>query len=311
MTGAVNRLLEVGVHVPEWQEIAGGLRPEDLGFAEWEPCEGKGWQRHASATVHEQYTEQVVWPHLSLAESIGEVAKWAPFVSPVHSPASPQDLKNGSRTVQSVALETPPHASLPAGVAVSSTSLATTAQRAAGLGELGKRGFAAESAVAQICRGGGARVSTNVMLRDLDISPPHSSDGRRLEVVAEGLCLFGGCQLALDATVVSTLHGDGTHRRKADVEEKKQEEAKRPDTRSCVGVMVEHDLWSLLERSEAGGLKRQRTSCGVWPARSPSRLQGCCRAASELDGTGGGVVSLHVQRRRLVLWLGTEDPWVR
>ena len=33
-----------------------------------------------------------------------------------------------------------------------------------------------------------ARVSTNVMLRDLDISPPHSTDGRRLEVVAEGLC---------------------------------------------------------------------------------------------------------------------------
>ena len=68
VTGAVNRLLEVGVHVPEWQEIADGLRPEDLGFAEWEPCEGRGWQRHASATVHEQYREQVVWPHLSLAE---------------------------------------------------------------------------------------------------------------------------------------------------------------------------------------------------------------------------------------------------
>ena len=44
-------------------------------------------------------------------ESIGEVAKWATCVSPIHSPADPQDLKNGSRTVQSVALETPPHAS--------------------------------------------------------------------------------------------------------------------------------------------------------------------------------------------------------
>ena len=56
--------------------------------------------------------------------------------------------------------------------------------------------------VAQICREGGARVSTNVMLRDLDISPPRNSDGRRLEVVAEGLTLFGGCQLAFDATLV-------------------------------------------------------------------------------------------------------------
>ena len=63
-----------------------------------------------------------------------------------------------------------------------------------------------ESVVAQTCREGGARVSTNVMLRDLDISPPHSSDGRRLEVVAEGLCLFGG-SLFWDATVVSTFQG--------------------------------------------------------------------------------------------------------
>ena len=38
------------------------------------------------------------------------------------------------------------------------------------VGELGKRRFAAESAVAQVCRKGGARVSANVMLRDLDTS---------------------------------------------------------------------------------------------------------------------------------------------
>ena len=42
-----------------------------------------------------------------------EVAKWAPCVSPIHSLANPRDLKNGSRTVQSIALETPPHASPP------------------------------------------------------------------------------------------------------------------------------------------------------------------------------------------------------
>ena len=59
-------------------------------------------------------------------------------------------------------------------------------------GRLGRRGFAAESAIAQIFREGGARVSTNVMVRDLDITPPHRSDLRRLEVVAEGLTLFGG-----------------------------------------------------------------------------------------------------------------------
>ena len=75
-----------------------------------------------------------------------------------------------------------------------------------------------ENAVAQICREGGARVSTNIFVRDLDLDLAHfpARDGRRLEVVAEGLSLFGGSQLALDATLVSALHGDGSHRKNAD-----------------------------------------------------------------------------------------------
>ena len=48
------------------------------------------------------------------------------------------------------------------------------------------------------------RVSTNVMVRYLDLSQTPSVDGRRLEVVVEGLSLFGGAQLAIDATLVST-----------------------------------------------------------------------------------------------------------
>ena len=58
-------------------------------------------------------------------------------------------------------------------------------------------------------------MSTNVMVRDLGIASPHRSDLRRLEVVAEGLTLFVGCQLAIDATVASPLHSDGTHGRRA------------------------------------------------------------------------------------------------
>ena len=59
-------------------------------------------------------------------------------------------------------------------------------------------------------------MSTNVMLRDLDISFPHNSDGRRLEVVAEGLTLFVGFSLL--STQHLSLHStDGTHRRGADI----------------------------------------------------------------------------------------------
>ena len=61
----------------------------------------------------------------------------------------------------------------------------------------------------------GGRVSTNVLLRDLDLHAPVAADGRRLEVAVDGLPLFGGAQLAVDTTLVSALHCDGTARRGA------------------------------------------------------------------------------------------------
>ena len=58
-------------------------------------------------------------------------------------------------------------------------------------GVLGSRGFSVESAAARVCREAGARVSTNLFVRDLDL-PVAPHDARRLEVVADGLPLFGG-----------------------------------------------------------------------------------------------------------------------
>ena len=82
---------------------------------------------------------------------------------------------------------------------------------------LGRRGFAVESAAAQICREAGARVSTNVLMRDLDLGVP-VGDTRRLEV-ADGLHIFCGMQVAVDTTLVSTLHCDGTPQRGSPVED--------------------------------------------------------------------------------------------
>ena len=80
-------------------------------------------------------------------------------------------------------------------------------------GVLGRRGWALESAAARVCREGGARVRLNVFVRDMDLTEPNRLDGRRLEVVADGLPLHGGAQLAIDTTMVSPLHRDGTARR--------------------------------------------------------------------------------------------------
>ena len=73
-------------------------------------------------------------------------------------------------------------------------------------------GFAVERVVARVCREGGARVSTNIMVRDMDLAVPIPGDSRRIEVLADGLALFGGVQLAMDTTLVSPLHADGTAR---------------------------------------------------------------------------------------------------
>ena len=82
-------------------------------------------------------------------------------------------------------------------------------------GLLGRRGYAVEHVAARICREAGGRVTTNAYVRDLDLNEPHGGDGRRLEIVVDGLPLFGGAQLAVDTTLVSTLHGDGSARRRA------------------------------------------------------------------------------------------------
>ena len=80
------------------------------------------------------------------------------------------------------------------GVAVSLTPCSASA--AAGV--LERRGFALESAAARMCREAGGRVMTNVLVRELDLSQiDNRLDGRRSEVVADGLEAVGGAQLAM------------------------------------------------------------------------------------------------------------------
>ena len=45
-------------------------------------------------------------------------------------------------------------------------------------------------------------MTTNVMVRDIDVAA-NLGDARRLEIVADGLPMFGGVQLAIDTTLVS------------------------------------------------------------------------------------------------------------
>ena len=79
-------------------------------------------------------------------------------------------------------------------------------------GTLRSRGAALESAVARICREAGATVSTNVLLRDLNTDTKRTDD-KRIEVIANGLPLWNGSQLAVDTTLVSPLTSAAQPRR--------------------------------------------------------------------------------------------------
>ena len=124
-------------------------------------------------------------------------------------------------------------------------------------GVLGRRGFAVESAGARICREAGARVSTNVFVRDLDLAAPNVHDARRLEIIPRG------AQLAIDTTLVSAHHCDGSARRggaTTDGAALVAALARRPRTQSWWDHEAKPNWWFWPSRSVADGLWRQQHS---------------------------------------------------
>ena len=97
-------------------------------------------------------------------------------------------------------------------MAFPSTLLATTKQPARGWGSWGGEGIRWKTwLLGFVGRLEGESPQTS--LCGTLISEPNAADARRLEVVADGLPLFGGAQLAVDTTIVSTLHANGVPRR--------------------------------------------------------------------------------------------------
>ena len=98
-----------------------------------------------------------------------------------------------------------------AGAVALLTPMATTAQRARNQGS-------SETAVhlwngqPPACVG---RQEPNTLLTDLNLDHIHRQDDRRIEVIANGLPIWGGAQLAVDTTIVSPLTRDGQPRRRA------------------------------------------------------------------------------------------------
>ena len=73
-----------------------------------------------------------------------------------------------------------------------------------------------EKTWARVLRESGARVRERVFLADAGLGAIDPSDGRHIEIVVAGLELARGVPLAVDVTLVSTLHADGTPWENAD-----------------------------------------------------------------------------------------------
>ena len=75
------------------------------------------------------------------------------------------------------------------------------------VGVLAHRAGPLERAAARICREAGVRIATHVALRDMNLDAP-ATDGRRIEIVANGLHVWRGAQAAVDTTPAM---GGGSH----------------------------------------------------------------------------------------------------
>ena len=153
----------------------------------------RGWQQRVTQAVENTFFWNQVWPNLSQADQVLRRSQWGPLASSTPSEHGVQDSQSFrvllcrrfrlpillcSRTCRCVRL-LDIHGHHPAACAQA--------------GVLGRRGFLLECAAAQVCREVGEL--TNVFVRDLDIAD-HVRDGRRLEVVADGLTLWRRAQLA-------------------------------------------------------------------------------------------------------------------
>ena len=174
------------------------MEPEEM-----EPGGGRGWQ-HAAASKVEHHHREELFVHMrpSHRAQVGPGAGMALSSAPVNFLTRiPPHL------FRVVLLRRPPtpFASIVAHMPVwppNPTSLATTEHRAhepGCWGEGGSHWKARQPESAGKLEAESQPTSWSVIWT---LPEPRSADGRRLEVVVDGLPLFGGCQLAVDTTVV-------------------------------------------------------------------------------------------------------------
>ena len=159
-----------GFEPPMWDAFANGLRPPTHDADEFEPGAKRGWQYEAASRVERQFRTRLVermaeHDHSLLRSQSGPTAGMA-------LTASPSSFSTRiDPPLFSVIFVAPsfPSPSLRTSVSLYSFGHHRAAYARAGVRRLG---FLIENAASRVSREGGARVATNVLLRDLDLAVP-------------------------------------------------------------------------------------------------------------------------------------------
>ena len=287
---AARTILDMGGYeVPSWPALVDCVRTPPPDPENNEPGSSRsGWQHEASVRVEQQFREQQLFFVLSKIERA--LLRSRAGLEQVRFSVSHQPLvRFGSQIFRVLLLR---RLRLPRPLSRRFCRRGrlidefghrrATCTRA---GVLGRRGFAA-----RVCREGGARVTTNMFVRDLDLNVPNAArDGRRLEVVVDGLPLFGGVQLAIDTTLVFPLHSNGAASwgagdRDGVVLETARRRKERTYQNSFTAATTGRVWWCWRRRWGAGGLKKRGASSELWPGHVPDLNPGCC--ASDLNRLG-------------------------
>ena len=287
---------DLGYEAPDWAVICSGAAAPPAPDRDDDPWPFRGWQRSAARACDER-TYETHLSHLTSASRALLLSQAGPFASralnllPTRNDVAIPSAQFRVLLLRRLRLPLPlaPRRCSCHGVL---DSLGDHRTACATSGVLSTRALPLEHAVARVCREAGARVARHVRLADMNLDVP-VSDERRIEVVANGLPLWHGSQLALDATIVSPLTRRGEAHPRADVQPGCAVAAaarrKRFQTYPELESGAVDSLWSA-SRSAAGSAPKQCSSCASSHAIARRRSPPTCNPPPSHPGSRDGLV---------------------
>ena len=219
--------------IPAWDELAAGLRPPPLPTTNDQAERAPGWQYFSSSAFEVKERRRVL---LSMCRSaravllsqsglgVSQALQAAPSCPECTLP--PGTFQGMIRRRLRWPMLLSSCSCCGCGCQVDTRGGHFTACMSSGRVKL--RATPLEQAIARICREAGARVRSNVLLRNLNVATG-LEDQRQIEVIASGLPVFGGSQFAIDVALRSPLDRDGAPRARADWQDGASAEAARAD----------------------------------------------------------------------------------